>query len=163
MASGLFLTLLLGLSFGLWTGADAGGPRRAASCVCPAGWTWYEGRCFQFVNAEKSWADAERHCNVLDGNLASFHSTNEYEFIRGVIHKATGRHTTSWAGGHDGVQEGFWMWSDGSKFVFRSWGPNEPNSNGGDEDCMDINLRGTNYVNDEKCTMKLPFICARLP
>uniref|UniRef100_A0A146UDD9 Lectin C-type domain containing protein n=1 Tax=Fundulus heteroclitus TaxID=8078 RepID=A0A146UDD9_FUNHE len=163
MASGLFFTLLLGLSVGLWAGADAGCRLRAATCDdCPPGWTWYEGRCFLFVKEEKNWADAEKHCLSLEGHLASFHSKNEYNFIRDLIYKATGTHKTSWAGGHDGPQDGFWMWTDGLKFVFDSWGPNEPNNYGGDERCMNINPKELDYVNDAPCSSKLSFICARV-
>ncbi|XP_027866899.1 galactose-specific lectin nattectin-like isoform X1 [Xiphophorus couchianus] len=162
MAAGLVFTLLLGLSFGLWDGADAGCRLRAPTALdCPLGWRWFNRRCFRVLNISKSWADAEQHCLQLDSHLASYHSTREYNFMRQVIHLRTGKHSSTWVGGHDTTQEGKWFWSDGSKFVFTNWRPERPKNDGGVEHCMNINLNGRDYVNDNVCTKKLPFICAR--
>ncbi|XP_027866892.1 galactose-specific lectin nattectin-like isoform X1 [Xiphophorus couchianus] len=162
MAAGLVFTLLLGLSFGLWDGADAGCNLRVDICEgCEKDWTWYDGRCYLYEKTAKNWATAENFCLSLGANLASFHSVGEYNFIRKLIYKVTGKHTQTWVGAHDSVEEGYWMWSDGSKFVFNSWGKNEPNNSGGNEHCMDINLHEQENVNDYGCYEKLPFICAR--
>ncbi|XP_043980383.1 ladderlectin-like [Gambusia affinis] len=161
MAAGLVFTLLLGLSFGLWDGADACQLEVADCKECPSGWDWYDGRCFLYVTRKKSWADAEYHCLSLRANLASIHSTNEYNFLRDLIYKASGAHTTSWVGAHDSAEEGTWMWSDGSKFLFHNWGPGQPNNYRGNENCMDINLGGNDHVNDDTCSKELPFVCAK--
>ncbi|XP_027866897.1 ladderlectin-like isoform X3 [Xiphophorus couchianus] len=105
MAAGLVFTLLLGLSFGLWDGADAGCRLRAPTALdCPLGWRWFNRRCFRVLNISKSWADAEQHCLQLDSHLASYHSTREYNFMRQVIHLRTGKHSSTWVGGHDTTQ-----------------------------------------------------------
>ncbi|XP_054588521.2 ladderlectin [Nothobranchius furzeri] len=162
MASDLSLALLLCLSSGLWTGTDAGCRIRAADAGdCPPGWSWFEDRCFVFVKDALDWAAAERYCLSVGGNLASFHSTAEYNFIRDLILKKTGAHTTCWVGGNDAAKDGVWMWSDGSKFDFTAWHAGEPNNYGGSESCMDINLRGEDYVNDERCALSLPFVCGK--
>ncbi|XP_016519636.1 galactose-specific lectin nattectin-like [Poecilia formosa] len=159
MAAGLVFTLLLGLSFGLWDGADACQLTVANCDKCTPGWTWYDGQCFLFMKVKKSWSEAEKFCLSLDGHLASIRSTNEYNFIRQLVYEATGKHTQTWVGGHDSPEEGFWLWSDGSKFLFHHWGPGEPNNGRGNEDCMDINFEGQDNVNDDDCAKKLPFIC----
>uniref|UniRef100_A0A3B3WEZ4 C-type lectin domain-containing protein n=1 Tax=Poecilia mexicana TaxID=48701 RepID=A0A3B3WEZ4_9TELE len=160
MAAGLVFTLVLGLSFGLWDGADAGCQLRAPTKLdCPAGWSWFERRCFVFVRYKKSWAAAEKYCLSLDSHLASYHSAEEYKFIRNLVHQATGKHTETWIGGYDSAQERTWFWSDGSKFMVTNWGPGEPNNGRGIEDCMDINIKGQDNVNDDDCAKKLPFIC----
>ncbi|PWA22383.1 hypothetical protein CCH79_00021131, partial [Gambusia affinis] len=107
---------------------------------CPAGWTWYKGRCFVFVKDKRRWIIAENTCLAFDGNLASFHNIDGYNFIRQLIYNTAKQHTPTWVGGHDSTQEGTWMWSDGSKFVFHNWGTNEPNNIRGMEHCMVINL-----------------------
>ncbi|KAK1891496.1 Galactose-specific lectin nattectin [Dissostichus eleginoides] len=56
--------------------------------------------------------------------------------------------------------EGAWMWSDGSRFSFRHWGRGEPNNHRGREDCMEMNFRGRNYVNDANCRDRLGFVCS---
>ncbi|XP_023190780.1 ladderlectin-like [Xiphophorus maculatus] len=162
MAAGLVFTLLLGLSFGLWDGADAGCRLRAPTALdCPAGWSWFDRRCFLVVNFQLPWVLAEQHCLQLDSHLASYHSTGEYNFIRQVIHQKTESHTTTWVGGYDSAQEGKWFWTDGSKFWFSNWSPNQPKNDGGVEHCMIINLRGVEFVGDADCDNKLAFICAR--
>ncbi|XP_054912734.1 galactose-specific lectin nattectin-like isoform X1 [Poeciliopsis prolifica] len=120
MAAGLLFSLLLGLSFGLWDGADAGCNMRVDICEgCEKDWSWHDGRCFLYVNNAKSWAAAERFCLTMGANLASFHSVAEYNFIRDFTYKATGKHTQTWVGAYDSAKAG--GWSDGSKFVFNSW------------------------------------------
>ncbi|XP_027866891.1 galactose-specific lectin nattectin-like [Xiphophorus couchianus] len=164
MAAGLVFTLLLGLSFGLWDGADAGCRLRdATSSVCPEGWTWYDGRCFKFFETRKTWDAAEFHCLSFKGNLVSIHSGNQYNFIRNLVHNVSGKDTESWIGGHDTTQERYFFWTDGSKFVFNSWGVHEPNHAVSNEDCMEINFLERDYVNDERCNKELPYICASVP
>ncbi|XP_069029909.1 lithostathine-1-alpha-like isoform X1 [Embiotoca jacksoni] len=128
--------------------------------TCPPGWTWFGRRCYLFQNTEKDWADAERFCISLNGNLASIHSRDEHLFLRELIFNAVNGHKPSWVGGYDQVKDGVWLWSDGSVFTFDSWGPGEPNNNNGGEGCMEINLNGQDVVNDEKCSERRSFVCA---
>ncbi|XP_017161082.1 galactose-specific lectin nattectin-like [Poecilia reticulata] len=113
------------------------------------------------MNVKMSWAAAERACLSLDGNLASIRSTNEYNFIRQLVLSSSKTNASSWIGGHDSAEEGNWLWSDGSKFLFHHWGKGQPNNANGNEDCMEINFTEQDFVNDRNCAMKLPFICAR--
>ncbi|KAM7405340.1 hypothetical protein PAMP_012608 [Pampus punctatissimus] len=129
-------------------------------CTCPAGWTQLEGQCFKFYKNEKDWANAERFCTTVGGNLPSIHSAKVYAFLREFVKKTTGEDTYVWLGGYDAVKEGVWLWSDGSKFDFKGWAKGEPNNYGG-EDCMGMNFRGKNYVNDAKCNMKKAFVCVK--
>uniref|UniRef100_A0A3P9NBK0 C-type lectin domain-containing protein n=1 Tax=Poecilia reticulata TaxID=8081 RepID=A0A3P9NBK0_POERE len=115
-----------------------------AELDCPAGWSWFDHRCFVFVPYQMTWAAAEKYCLSLDGHLASYHNIAEYNFIRELVLRVSGKHTSSWVGGYDAPQEGTWLWSDGSKFIFTNWHGGEP-SNGENEDCMDINAYGIYY------------------
>ncbi|XP_037540367.1 galactose-specific lectin nattectin-like [Nematolebias whitei] len=114
-----------------------------------------------FNSYEMTWGDAEQYCINYDGHLASFHNQRQYDSIRRFIVSATGTNTKSWVGGTDAGQEGVWTWSDGSRFSFVPWGSGEPNNLGGNENCMDINLNGQDYVNDEACSQKNAFVCAK--
>ncbi|XP_072318792.1 galactose-specific lectin nattectin-like [Eucyclogobius newberryi] len=77
---------------------------------CDEGWTQSGSRCFKFFSEEKSWTGAEKSCHSLDANLPSIHSEAQNTFII----KATGKNTLTWLGGNDAVQEGKWLWSDGT-------------------------------------------------
>uniref|UniRef100_A0A3P9DNL0 Ladderlectin-like n=1 Tax=Maylandia zebra TaxID=106582 RepID=A0A3P9DNL0_9CICH len=128
---------------------------------CPAGWTWFGGRRFLFKSSMKTWTDAECSCQTLGGNLASFHSTAEYTFIRKLIYTAAGSYPTAWVGGNDRETETVWKWSDGSQFDFTNWAKEQPNNSGGGEDCMEINFN--DYVNDSGCNSQRGFVCVRGP
>ncbi|KAL2078272.1 hypothetical protein ACEWY4_025957 [Coilia grayii] len=109
----------------------------AAGKSCPAGWSQYKNRCFMFVSTERTWAESERYCISMGGNLASVHSREEYNFIDSLF--STHR---VWIGGCDAVQEGHWLWSDGTKFDYTLWNPGEPNNSGGNEHCIEMKCQG---------------------
>ncbi|XP_041634977.1 ladderlectin-like [Cheilinus undulatus] len=108
--------------------------------LCPSGWARYNNRCFLFVPTAMSWANAERHCQAQDGNLASVHSNVEYHFIQGMILKQTQTFPNTWLGGSDAEQDGTWLWSDGSHFTYANWCPGEPNDANGPQSCFRMNV-----------------------
>ncbi|XP_041654465.1 ladderlectin-like [Cheilinus undulatus] len=104
----------------------------------------------------------KHHCTSLGGNLASIQTSEEYTFIRDMIKKTTKSHKETWVGGYDAPKEGVWLWSDGSQFVFTDWARGEPNNRWG-EDCMEINFRGRDYINDADCRLEKCLVCAMDP
>ncbi|XP_043959614.1 ladderlectin-like [Gambusia affinis] len=103
-----------------------------------------------------------RICTALGANLASFHSHSEYMFLKNLVKTVRRSWDRTWVGGYDAVKERLWLWSDGSNFDYIQWGRGEPNNQGGRENCMEINLKGpTQYVNDEGCSRRNFFICAK--
>ncbi|XP_070766776.1 galactose-specific lectin nattectin-like [Enoplosus armatus] len=163
MASALHFIAALCLTSGLWIRANAHGETQSDNCceTCPPGWTAFGHHCYMFHHSEKQWADAESFCTSLGGNLASLHTTAEYKFLRELIHRVTGSHKVTWVGGNDAAKERVWLWSDGSKFDFKGWAKREPNNSGGKENCMEINFRGKDYVNDSNCHEKRSFVCGK--
>ncbi|KAI9531080.1 hypothetical protein NQZ68_000574 [Dissostichus eleginoides] len=126
---------------------------------CPQGWSLLGSRCFIFNYEEKEWAIAEKSCTALGGNLASIQTHVEYLFIRQLVKTATGKNKLSWVGGNDAVKDGVWLWSDGSNFKFGGWAKGEPNGQG-KENCMEINFRESDYINDSGCSGKKSFVCS---
>ncbi|XP_053733774.1 galactose-specific lectin nattectin-like [Synchiropus splendidus] len=125
---------------------------------CRNGWTQFKGRCFMYHHSRKDWVSAEKHCQSLGGNLASILKAGEHFFVRNMIHRVTGYYNRAWIGGHDTVQEGVWLWADGSPCIYKRWANNEPN-NYKHEHCMEMNWNG-NYWNDRKCSTKMSFVCS---
>ncbi|XP_018538385.1 galactose-specific lectin nattectin [Lates calcarifer] len=164
MASGLHFIVLLCLTSGLWIGADAECGHQTDDCddACPSGWTEFCSRCYKFQAAEKDWADAEKTCTFLGGNLASIPNEKVYRFLRELVFEAVNSHKRTWVGGYDAVKEGVWLWSDGNIFDFNLWHQGEPNNLGG-EHCMEINLGGNDFINDQNCRDQKPFICVKDP
>ncbi|XP_039674645.1 galactose-specific lectin nattectin-like [Perca fluviatilis] len=150
MASVFPFALLLCLSSGLLAAYG--------QACCPNGWTPFGSRCFAFYIQTKTWIDAETFCQTAGGTLASIRSAEEHAFIKDFIFQVTGTHRASWIGGFDAVKEGWWMWTDGSKFNYKSWNAGEPNS-GGVENCLTMNW-GVNW-NDWVCTNQAAFVCSK--
>ncbi|XP_028447360.1 ladderlectin-like [Perca flavescens] len=126
---------------------------------CPPGWRQSGCRCFAFYMPAKPWLDAENFCQTAGGNLASIHSDAEHGFIKDFIKQVTGTDRPAWIGGFDSVQEGTWMWTDGSNFNYQSWAGGEPNNAGGAENCLVMNYK-ENW-NDVGCTNLASFVCSK--
>ncbi|KAK7881150.1 hypothetical protein WMY93_029559 [Mugilogobius chulae] len=119
---------------------------------CAEGWTKFGSRCFKFISERKTWLDAEKSCLSLGANLVSIHSAEENDFISDLIKTATGSSTITWIGGSDAVQEGQWLWSDGSAWDFTSWYPGQP-SNAANEHWK--------LWYDIPCTITYVYMCAK--
>ncbi|XP_030278852.1 galactose-specific lectin nattectin-like [Sparus aurata] len=132
----------------------------SAAAACPSGWTRIGSRCFTVQRRSLTMVDAELNCIRLGGNLASIHSYREHILIRGLIRRGLHFHARVWIGLTDAVQEGKWLWTDGSRFVFSRWGSGEPNNDRGREDCTEIIFRGE-YWNDARCTNRYASVCVR--
>ncbi|XP_039674882.1 galactose-specific lectin nattectin-like [Perca fluviatilis] len=156
MASGFPFALLLCLSIGLLAPSCYG----QTSCPdpCPPGWTQFGSRCFSFYLQGKSWSDAENYCLFKGGNLASVHSVEEYEFLKTYINQVGGKIDSTWMGGFDSVQEGMWMWTDGSIFDYEHWAPGQPDNSHGGENCLESHL---DTWNDDSCDSKNTFVCSK--
>uniref|UniRef100_A0A3B3ZX14 C-type lectin domain-containing protein n=1 Tax=Periophthalmus magnuspinnatus TaxID=409849 RepID=A0A3B3ZX14_9GOBI len=130
-----------------------------ADDCCPDGWSHFGSRCFMFFRKPKTWIDAELSCIEIGGNLASIHSSDDNQFIQDTVLRLTGSHWRVWIGGHDGVEEGVWQWTDGSPFDFNHWNYGEPNNFRG-EHCLVMNW-GAHLWSDYRCTYRLPYMCSK--
>ncbi|XP_053199781.1 ladderlectin-like [Scomber japonicus] len=129
---------------------------------CPCGWTRIYGRCFRYVPYCRRWADAEKYCHHLGGNLASIHSVWEYRAIQRLIMRTTRSwYTHVWIGGHDAAQERTWLWSDGTRFKYRQWCCGEPNNYLGKQHCLQMNYTACRCWDDDYCWRRKPFVCVR--
>ncbi|KAK6291659.1 hypothetical protein J4Q44_G00374440 [Coregonus suidteri] len=156
----LTVLLLLSAAFALGDAISSG------NRLCPRGWTDYGSRCFKFVKTARTWPEAERHCNSLGANLASLHSSEEAQFLQGLVFSKTGSFTPTWIGGMEDFRElvgedRLWIWSDGANFDYQNWNQGEPNDNGGREQCIVMNFGGEQGWNDLECGNVLPSVCSQ--
>ncbi|XP_028420053.1 ladderlectin-like isoform X2 [Perca flavescens] len=131
------------------------------SSSCPRGWTRYNGRCFLYVPTAMTWANAERNCQSLGGNLASVHNIQEYHEIQRLIVKTSFESKETWIGGSDAQQNDIWLWSDGSRFIYVNWCRGEPNNNRGSQHCLKMNYGEGNCWDDFECYTHYPFVCSK--
>ncbi|XP_029977137.1 lactose-binding lectin l-2-like [Salarias fasciatus] len=126
---------------------------------CPPFWYGFNGRCFRYVAAHRTWIDAERHCVSQGANLVSIHRVQEHEFVRLLIANFDSSHGRTWIGLTDHHQNSKWIWSDGSRVDFFFWSPRQPNNYRG-ESCVETNWGPTKRWNDYHCNARFPSVCA---
>uniref|UniRef100_A0A8C6ULQ1 C-type lectin domain-containing protein n=1 Tax=Neogobius melanostomus TaxID=47308 RepID=A0A8C6ULQ1_9GOBI len=119
---------------------------------CPRDWSQFGFRCFKFFNPKKTWTMAE--LPRLRWNLASIHSDEENAFIHDLINGH------AWLGGHDAVEEGVWMWTDGSSWDYTKWWDGEPNNVRRNEHSLMIYAYDT-FWNDSPSYGEMGYICAK--
>ncbi|KAM4611435.1 ladderlectin-like [Polymixia lowei] len=140
--------------------ALTGAAEDQGATTCPGGWTKYCSRCFIYVPTRRTWAESERNCLSLGGNLASINSAQEYHRVQDMIRKLAKGFPRTWLGGHDATQEGVWLWSDGEQFSYTNWHHGQPDNGGRGQHCLTMNYGGVKRWDDEYCHGKLPSVCA---
>uniref|UniRef100_A0A8C9RED5 Ladderlectin-like n=1 Tax=Scleropages formosus TaxID=113540 RepID=A0A8C9RED5_SCLFO len=132
----------------------------SATARCDSGWSLFKSHCFHFISQSASWVDAQVHCITLGGSLVSVHSLEEYRFVQKLTRGADNTLPKTWIGGIDAVEEGKWLWIDGTPFDFTNWAPDRPD-NKGPEHCLEMNFGGRKQWNDLPCSKTKPFVCAK--
>ncbi|XP_059167873.1 uncharacterized protein LOC131949930 [Physella acuta] len=103
-------------------------------------------------------SEANVYTDILDQGFYSGHLV--VDLPNEDLHMyLVGFHHPAWLGATDGLREGEWVWTDGTKANLTSmWRAGEPNSyNNKSEDCLDISE--WENLNDEACSRAFPFIC----
>ncbi|XP_061678164.1 galactose-specific lectin nattectin-like [Syngnathoides biaculeatus] len=153
------LFLLFGIS-GLLTEVLSFKVIRQKQNNCPHGWTRLDCKCYIYESEARTFVDAESICNILGGNLVSVHSNLENAFVRQLVVADSHDPDAAWIGLHDAIQNGDYIWTDGSDATFLSFNENdaEPNSNTGN--CVEID-EGDGLWQTADCTDKNVYVCAR--
>ena len=103
-----------------------------------------------------SWENARAVCLGFGGDLVSINNEKERNFLYLDLNIA------SWIGLNDRLNEGQFVWSDGTPFsssVYSNWPwlDGEPN-NSGNQDCVEIKSGGWD---DQHCSEERFYICER--
>ncbi|KAK3891310.1 hypothetical protein Pcinc_004825 [Petrolisthes cinctipes] len=128
----------------------------------------HEGKDFYMNREQKlSWTDSRRWCQVRGGDLAQ--PTGDLISFMQQVHQlflpyvGSARHEGVWMGASDIASEGQWFWLSGTQLPNNfPWDGIEPNSSGGNEDCLEIICRRdgiTFSYNDQRCMRLRYFVC----
>ncbi|XP_055010887.1 lactose-binding lectin l-2-like [Boleophthalmus pectinirostris] len=159
MQSSIFFLLLLGVSLGLAAPPELSEVKLVQG-TCPMSWFNFNGRCYKYVSTRTTWADAEIHCVSQSANLVSIHNLEEHNFVKSLIQNFDHTLGRTWIGLSDIYKEKRWIWTDGCPVVYTKWNAGEPNSKGGNEDCVEICNGNEKNWNDEGCSRNSPSVCA---
>ncbi|XP_026154650.1 ladderlectin-like [Mastacembelus armatus] len=121
----------------------------------------YRNRYFYYIHTPLTWAEAERNCQSMGGNLASVHDTHEYHGIQRVIMAASHDYKETWIGGSNGQEERFWLWSDGTLFHYTNWCPGKPVYGQGEQHCVLMNHSAQKCWGNLQCHYRHPSVCAK--
>ena len=103
---------------------------------CPSPWISLSTGCYRFLEERMTWHEAKTACNNISGNLVDVETEEEQVLLVAEIKKKR-LHLPSymWISLNDIDAEGVWRWKESAKATFLSWGRNQPNSYGGEQDC----------------------------
>ncbi|XP_058866937.1 macrophage mannose receptor 1-like isoform X2 [Acipenser ruthenus] len=111
---------------------------------------------YTLIEEMKTWTEAQQYCREHHTDLVSIKSASENEDL---VKKAQGK--PFWIG----LFNNLWKWShQGDNYTFQNWNTVEPNNMGGNENCVVLALRDSQYLargkwNDQNCKLKRPFFC----
>ncbi|XP_074480140.1 type-2 ice-structuring protein-like [Sebastes fasciatus] len=131
------------------------------STSCDGGWSEFHGRCFYYVPIAMTWAQAEKNCLSMGGNLASIHNVMEYHEIQRLILMSSHEYKQAWIGGSDAQEEKQWFWIDGTPFNYLNWCAGEPNNYHGKQNCLHMNHAAPKCWDDLQCNNRVPSVCAK--
>ncbi|XP_065146741.1 CD209 antigen-like protein C [Paramisgurnus dabryanus] len=115
------------------------------------GWIYSHFSLYFISSEKKSWTESRRYCRERGADLIIIKNKEEHDFIKNITDG-----DRFWIGLSDSDKEGRWKWVDGSLLNSSFWGPGEPNSYGGDEDCAEYR---SSWWNDIPCYDILIWIC----
>ena len=111
--------------------------------------TYWEGKRTQLFAEEKSWSDAESHCQMKGGHLVPVTSQKDQEEMKSL---AGGQ--SVWIGAYGLKTEGSWKWLDGSQWQFTKWNYNR----GRMDNCVYMSVHDR-YDWVDSCLGSKSFIC----
>ncbi|KAH8286042.1 hypothetical protein KR054_001707, partial [Drosophila jambulina] len=121
---------------------------------------FHYGDSLYFIDERsKNWFEARRFCEEMGFNLISFETVEEFNAINGFMN-GTGATKGFWTSGTDFIHLGHHAWFPNGKPVpWNHWYPNQPDNEFGQEHCDSFRYRGTDKMNDDKCTEKYFYVC----
>nr|XP_014353329.1 PREDICTED: macrophage mannose receptor 1-like [Latimeria chalumnae] len=124
----------------------------------PANWSRHYLK-YHYIKEKKNWFEAQKICRENYTDLVSITRQQEQDNIRNLVGS-----NIVWIG----LYQNPWQWSNRDESSFQHWDINQPNNNGGKEDCVGMwlpkaepesNNRETGKWNDFSCTTESYFLC----
>ncbi|XP_035687857.1 brevican core protein-like [Branchiostoma floridae] len=129
-----------------------------APLTCPSGYVQFRDKCYQFSTTQKQYNDAKAVCLAAGGHLAVAKDEATDNVLVSEIRQRGSADT--WMGMSDQVQEGLWVWEDGSVLTgWSNWSTGQPDDGSSTEECAHW-YPGYNFKwNDDQCYHSKYFIC----
>ncbi|XP_035263218.1 CD209 antigen-like protein C [Anguilla anguilla] len=118
---------------------------------CLQGWAQFSSKCYYFSNEMKNWTDSHSDCIKWGADLVIIESNAEKCFINEQIKNIT------WIGLSYSVDNGNWLWVNGTSLQKGSWGKGKSGVKNG-YDCA-MFIPNVNGWNTSHCSNDHNFIC----
>ncbi|XP_063733094.1 asialoglycoprotein receptor 1-like isoform X2 [Eleginops maclovinus] len=124
---------------------------------CKKGWKKFDISCYFVSSVEKNWTLSREECIEEGADLVVIESQEEQQFVNKMMLEAQ----NAWIGLTDSLDEGTWMWVDGTDVTTTFWQPGQPNSYNGNQDCGETvqKNQGVGEWNDDGCFAEQNWIC----
>nr|XP_039249896.1 C-type lectin lectoxin-Thr1-like [Styela clava] len=125
--------------------------------------TWYKARnnyYYKLFDDQATYAEAKANCTILGGQLASAGIRDE-DIRREILPLVKSGEFQTWIGLNDIQEENTFIWEDGVTATAGSipWHDGQPNSLGGNQDCVEMQPSFGWELNDQNCTIKRKYLC----
>ncbi|XP_065814846.1 C-type lectin domain family 6 member A isoform X2 [Labrus bergylta] len=126
--------------------------------ACQTDWKKFGGSCYYVSTVKKNWTSSRHDCLAQGADLTIINSREKQIFVNGLL----GLDINAWIGLTDSLQEGTWMWVDGTPVTTTYWQEGQPNSHEGNQDCGEIvQLGQVGAWNDDGCFAKNVAVCEK--
>ena len=126
------------------------------ACPCPTEVAF--GATFAFCAFERTWSDAEHHCQTLGMHLAHIDSKEQARAVYAAANKLDVERF--WIGLSDRDHEHQFRWADGRPVAFTYWKDEQPDNNACGEDCVAVSDGHGGRWYDTACNLVRPFACS---
>lgn len=142
---------------------------------CEEGWETpgENSNCYKLFTEKKTWDAANDDCRNISSHLVKVDSEEENTFLlRTFLQIPKGEvNREAWIGLTDKLEEGEFVWTDGTPAEYTNWADEQPNDEDNEQDCGEMAngvfwLDGPPQIgvwNDFQCDENLMYICEKEP
>ncbi|XP_045202218.2 perlucin-like protein [Mercenaria mercenaria] len=141
------------------TGLSSSAARKACyQGRCATGWTNFGNTCYYFDHEQVTFAEANRKCQQMHGQLVEVESEAEWVFLKTQAEKKS--LDNFWIALTDAFEENDWSWINTWRTAsFSIWSPGQPDNYNSDEHCAHAIESRQYQWNDWNWNKQAAFVC----
>lgn len=113
----------------------------------------YRGKSYYIYWVKVSWHEARDRCRKYGGQLVLIHDESTHAFV-----KSLAKDNRVWLGATDEVNEGHWLWVDGSQMTFNVFHSNDSSHDKNEDHYLRLQTDG-NWKKDKNNATIAGFVC----
>ncbi len=114
----------------------------------------YHGKSYYVYLEKCSWHEARDRCHRAGGQLVVIHDAATQAFV-----KSLAKENRVWLGATDELNEGHWLWVDGSEMTYTAFGTKEANHGKNEDHYLRMQLTESLWKRDKNKTNTSGYVC----